>query len=227
MSTNWIKPPTFLTLQHINPVPIFPSYSVRSHVNITNVTPRPTPPYFKWSLSLNVHHQTLFLLSSVPDASHSPPSHTSSSISPARARTHTHTQTLWRSWLRMCLQLPVTSSNSNSRVLLEIGTKSATRRHGTNRLHIQNSAVRRVHENGTKPNYSVFQLLRCRLQLKSWAVIFTSLLSRGHNDEDAGLRNGHTGLRLWRKQRHKSHGSDNVHSAQYCSYTQSQSPTGL
>ena len=60
VSTNWIEPPTFLILQHINPILTFPSYSVRSHVNVTNVTPRPTPPHFKWSLPLKVHHQTLF-----------------------------------------------------------------------------------------------------------------------------------------------------------------------
>ena len=157
MSTNWIKPPTFLTLQHINSVPTFPSHSVRSHVNITNVIPRSTPLYFKWSLPLKVHQQTPFLLSSVPGASHSPPSHTSSSISPGDAHTHARTHTLWCSWLRMYVSsfqsLPPAQIHA---FLLDIWTKSATRRHVTNRLHIQHSAVRRVHENGTKPNYKVF-----------------------------------------------------------------------
>jgi len=88
VSTNWIKPPTFLTLQHIKPVPTFPSYSIRSHVNVTNVTSvfqvvssRKRPP-----------PNTVFIIF-LSDASHPPPpSHTTRTLSPD----HTHTPRLTR-----------------------------------------------------------------------------------------------------------------------------------
>ena len=118
VSTNWIKPPTFLILQHINPILTFPSYSVRFHVNVTNVTLRPTPPYFKWSLPLKV--QTLFFyLLSQPCLIPLP----ITLAAAFRRHTHTHTHTQWRSWLRNCLQLPVNFSTSYSRVLLDIRTR--------------------------------------------------------------------------------------------------------
>jgi hypothetical protein len=148
---NWITTPAVPILKQISPVLTLPSYFVR-----IRVTPRLHLAISSGLFPYSVPNKDLYSFLFCPTRA-TCPSHLTIAV------IFCGEDTLWRSWLRNCLQPAVTSYISNSRILFDITSESATRLHMMSRLYIQVlstfSTFRRVCENGTKRNCDVIQLL--------------------------------------------------------------------